>query len=144
MSCCEQALGEQQPMRLRKLYRSYADFALERTSQMPLADVELSPHGTTVERAGADAKRGGEGQARDGVDRRPPRSKLEPAAYPGRDDADEEDAIEAWIVRPSGEHRSPNIGRLVAPLVVSYRGPAQCAATGATLVGFCIFHFRRC
>src|SRR5258706_5463546 len=134
----EQALCEQQPMRLCKLDGRYADLALESTTQVSLADVELSRqvrHGATVERAGADANCCREGEARNGVDRRLARSELgaaaqagaisrtlgrrggheeatmtrnrdsrradRPAIDPGRDDADEEDAVEARIVRPS-------------------------------------------
>src|SRR4029077_427573 len=79
----ERAVGEQQAMRLRELERRDAELPLERAAQVPLADAELSRqvrHGAVVERDGTDAQRGREGEARDGVDRRPPRGQLGAAA----------------------------------------------------------------
>src|SRR5260221_8072388 len=70
----------------RELDRRDTDLALERPAQMALADPELAredSHGTPVECSGANAQRGSEGEARDGIDRRPPGSELGPTAQAG-------------------------------------------------------------
>nr|WP_276602998.1 hypothetical protein [Nannocystis pusilla] len=82
----QQLLGEREPPRLRQLDRRRPELRLERAPQVTPADAEAPGQRvdrTVVEVAGVDARERGGGEPRQGVDRRPPRRELGPAAQAG-------------------------------------------------------------
>jgi hypothetical protein len=82
----QQALGQEQPVRLRQLDRRDAELALHRTPELALAHAQLARQeadAASVERSGRDAHRRRSRHTVDGIHQRPPRCQLGPAPETG-------------------------------------------------------------